>query len=194
MEAIAGRNLGKSSRDAQKIVDKMNHDEAVAKAKAKAKAEAEAKEKARLEAEAKAKAEAERIAAEQAAAQEAARQAEIARQAELDRQAAYVAPRPQYATNSGYSGSLADWLYKLRTCESGGNYAINTGNGYYGAYQFSYATWAHWNTGYERADLAPPAVQDATIIQNTNASSGGLATQNPGCYKKMGLSAFPPSN
>jgi hypothetical protein len=77
-------------------------------------------------------------------------------------------------------------------CESGGNYAINTGNGFYGAYQFTISTWNYWKTGYARADLAPPAVQDATIVKNTLAATGGLATQNPGCYKKMGLSQFPP--
>jgi hypothetical protein len=30
---------------------------------------------------------------------------------------------------------------RLRQCESSGNYAINTGNGYYGAYQFNARTW-----------------------------------------------------
>jgi hypothetical protein len=30
---------------------------------------------------------------------------------------------------------------KLRVCESGNNYSINTGNGYYGAYQFDLSTW-----------------------------------------------------
>ena len=29
---------------------------------------------------------------------------------------------------------------KVRQCESGGNYGINTGNGYYGAYQFAAGT------------------------------------------------------
>lgn len=91
------------------------------------------------------------------------------------------------------SGSLATWLSKLRACESGGNYQINTGNGYYGAYQFAAATWNHWDTGYSYAHLAPASVQDATIIKNTKASSGGLATQNPGCMQSQGLSAFPPS-
>lgn len=92
--------------------------------------------------------------------------------------------------DSSYSGNLEKWLYDLRMCESGGNYQINTGNGYYGAYQFSIPTWNQWNTGYARADLAPPAVQDATIIKNTNKY--GLASQNPGCYKSEGLSQFPP--
>jgi uncharacterized protein YabE (DUF348 family) len=90
------------------------------------------------------------------------------------------------------SGSLSQWLYKLRMCESHGNYQINTGNGYYGAYQFSAGTWNSLNTGYARADLAPPSVQDAAIIRNTNRSSAGLAGQNPGCYRSQGLSAFPP--
>jgi LysM repeat protein len=47
----------------------------------------------------------------------------------------------------------------IRQRESGGNYAINTGNGYYGAYQFSSGTWADFD-GYAEANLAPPAVQD----------------------------------
>lgn len=35
---------------------------------------------------------------------------------------------------------------KVRFCESGNNYAINTGNGYYGAWQFDYPSW-HANGG-----------------------------------------------
>ncbi|HEX3568507.1 MAG TPA: ubiquitin-like domain-containing protein [Candidatus Saccharimonadales bacterium] len=94
---------------------------------------------------------------------------------------------------------LQAWLAALRQCESGGNYQDNTGNGFYGAYQFSQGTWDRIAIGrmgvpYSRADLAPPEVQDQAIIINTNASSGGLRTQNPGCYAKEGLSAFPPAN
>lgn len=51
-------------------------------------------------------------------------------------------------------------LYLLRVCESSNNYADNTGNGYYGAYQFDLSTWQS-NGGVGRPDLAPPAVQDA---------------------------------
>ncbi|MET3804578.1 peptidoglycan hydrolase-like protein with peptidoglycan-binding domain [Nakamurella sp. UYEF19] len=36
--------------------------------------------------------------------------------------------------------SASDWA-SLRQCESGGDYSINTGNGYYGAYQFDLSTW-----------------------------------------------------
>lgn len=96
--------------------------------------------------------------------------------------------------------SLQTWLYKLRMCESGGNYQTNTGNGFYGAYQFMQSTWNRIAQRV-RPDLvgilpsqASPADQDYMIITNTNLSKGGLATQNPGCYKKEGLSAFPPAN
>ena len=107
-------------------------------------------------------------------------------------------PTPTPASNAqsstvNYSQTLESWLLVLRNCESGGNYAENTGNGYFGAYQFSIGTWNSLNTGYARADLAPAAIQDQAIINNTNRSSGGLATQNPGCYAEYGLSAFPPS-
>lgn len=37
----------------------------------------------------------------------------------------------------GYKAHLA----AIRACESGGNYATNTGNGFYGAYQFTLGTW-----------------------------------------------------
>jgi hypothetical protein len=107
----------------------------------------------------------------------------------VETHAVVVAPQPKLSEST----SLQEWLLKLRMCESGGNYQENTGNGYYGAYQFSDQTWDHWKTGYARADLAPPAVQDATIVENTKASSGGLATQNPGCYHKEHLSQFPPA-
>jgi hypothetical protein len=55
-----------------------------------------------------------------------------------------------------------DW-YRLRVCESGNNYAINTGNGYYGAYQFNLGTWRGvGGTGYPHQ--ASPAVQDALAL------------------------------
>ena len=47
----------------------------------------------------------------------------------------------------------------LRQCESGGNYQTDTGNGYYGAYQFSLQTW--WGLGFSGLpNQASPAVQD----------------------------------
>lgn len=91
------------------------------------------------------------------------------------------------------SSSLSNWLYQLRLCESGGNYSDDTGNGYYGAYQFSLGTWERLGYSGLPSDAAP-ATQDQAIVNNTNESSGGLASQNPGCYYKTGISAFPPSD
>lgn len=137
-------------------------------------------------------------------AQEAERVAQAAQkaQAAAETEAAIVEPvvvaqpvtTPAPIVRPVVSGGLAEWLYKLRMCESGGNYTTNTGNGYYGAYQFSLQTWNAYGTGYARADLAPADVQDATIITNTKRARGGLATQNPGCYSKMGLSQYPPES
>src|SRR4051812_11776137 len=54
----------------------------------------------------------------------------------------------------------ADTFSNIRQCESGGNYSTNTGNGFYGAYQFTQSTWS--SLGYSgRPDQAPPATQDA---------------------------------
>lgn len=59
-------------------------------------------------------------------------------------------------------GPTASQLYALRMCESGGNYGINTGNGYYGAYQFSLSTWRSLGySGYP--NQASPATQDAAV-------------------------------
>jgi hypothetical protein len=53
-------------------------------------------------------------------------------------------------------------LYALRVCESTDDYTINTGNGYYGAYQFSAVTW--WWLGYSGyPHHASPAVQDQAV-------------------------------
>jgi hypothetical protein len=37
--------------------------------------------------------------------------------------------------------TLAEKFHDLRVCESSNNYRANTGNGYYGAYQFARSTW-----------------------------------------------------
>lgn len=44
-------------------------------------------------------------------------------------------------TPANAAGTMKAELYKLRMCESGDNYHAATGNGYFGAYQFSSATW-----------------------------------------------------
>lgn len=72
----------------------------------------------------------------------------------------------------------------LAQCESGGNWQINTGNGYYGGLQFLDSTWDAMGTGYDRADLAPREVQiEAATRLQAQAGWG----QWPACSAKLGL-------
>ncbi|MGH9094686.1 MAG: transglycosylase family protein, partial [Acidimicrobiales bacterium] len=97
------------------------------------------------------------------------------------------APAPVLASTpaappSGGGGAAGVWL-QLRQCESGNNYQENTGNGVYGAYQFSTSTWS--GLGYPgRRDQAPPAMQDAAA-QRLQAQSGW--GQWPACSAALGL-------
>jgi Transglycosylase-like domain len=50
-------------------------------------------------------------------------------------------------------------LAAIRECESGGNYTTNTGNGFYGAYQFTLSTWESVG-GVGLPSDAPPREQD----------------------------------
>jgi hypothetical protein len=91
-----------------------------------------------------------------------------------------AAPPPPPSGGGGGAGGV--WA-ALRQCESGGNYAENSGNGYYGAYQFSQTTWT--SLGYPgRPDLEPPAMQDAAA-QKLQAQSGW--GQWPACAAALGL-------
>ena len=65
------------------------------------------------------------------------------------------------ATTTSYSASSAS--SSTVQCESGGDYSADTGNGYYGAYQFDQSTWdAYAPSGYQGTNPAeaPPAIQD----------------------------------
>lgn len=46
----------------------------------------------------------------------------------------------RHTSTAAADPSAQDW-YRLRMCESGNNYKINTGNDHYGAYQFDLPTW-----------------------------------------------------
>ena len=111
------------------------------------------------------------VPAQQAATAAVLDQASSANTAQVRRNAS-VAPA-NYAQGSG------DIFARIRQRESGGNYAENTGNGYYGAYQYDIGTWGNYG-GYARADLAPPAVQDAKAAQ-TYAQRGCSPWPNT-CY------------
>jgi hypothetical protein len=65
-------------------------------------------------------------------------------------------PAPQRTTRP----PAGDRWARLRKCESGGDYRADTGNGFYGAYQFTLGTWRSVG-GAGSPALASPAEQDA---------------------------------
>ncbi|WP_280790623.1 transglycosylase family protein [Blastococcus sp. CT_GayMR20] len=73
-----------------------------------------------------------------------------------------------------------DWD-AVAMCESGGNWSINTGNGYYGGLQFSSSTWLGFGGGdyAPRADLATKAEQIAVAEKV-------LAVQGRGAWPTCG--------
>lgn len=100
-----------------------------------------------------------------------------------------IAPKPiprvvTTVPSSEIKVATGDIWEALRNCESGGNYSTNTGNGYYGAYQFSEATWNSMGTGYAFAHLAPPDIQD-DAARRLQARSGW--SQWPQCSKTIGV-------
>lgn len=74
----------------------------------------------------------------------------------------------------------------LAQCEASGNWATNTGNGYYGGLQFLHSTWvSHGGLQYAaRADLATRDQQIA-VAERVLAGSGWGAW--PACTRRLGL-------
>jgi resuscitation-promoting factor RpfA len=85
------------------------------------------------------------------------------------------------------AGAAATVWDKLAQCESGGNWKINTGNGYFGGVQFSARTWKAYGGGSyaSRANLATKAEQIA-IARRVLAGQGAGAW--PVCGRRAGLS------
>jgi hypothetical protein len=85
------------------------------------------------------------------------------------------------------SGQLGDPYYwpswdTLAECESGGNWSINTGNGYYGGLQFSLSSWeAVGGTGYPHEH--PRETQIAMGIRLWESSGWGAW---PACTAELG--------
>ena len=72
------------------------------------------------------------------------------------------------------SAAEHDWT-GVAQCESGGNWSINTGNGYYGGLQFSSSTWLAFGGGAyaARADLAAKSQQIAVAEKVLDAQGKG---------------------
>ncbi|NLT29399.1 MAG: DUF348 domain-containing protein [Propionibacterium sp.] len=103
------------------------------------------------------------------------------------------APKPAPSTSSGSSsgggsssappvagGSVWD---RLAQCESGGNWSINTGNGYYGGLQFSASSWrAVGGTGLPHQHSREEQIRRAEILKSKQGWGAW-----PACTRKLGL-------
>ncbi|KJX74768.1 transglycosylase family protein [Mycobacterium lepromatosis] len=83
---------------------------------------------------------------------------------------------------TGQAGAATDSEWdQVARCESGGNWSINTGNGYLGGLQFSQGTWASHGGG----EYAPSA-QLATREQQIAVAERVLATQGSSAWPACG--------
>jgi hypothetical protein len=89
---------------------------------------------------------------------------------------------PSTGGGFGDPGDYATWD-ALAQCESGGNWSINTGNGYYGGLQFSASTWAAvGGSGLPHEHSRETQIHFGQILQ---ARSGW--GQWPHCTSQLGL-------
>jgi resuscitation-promoting factor RpfB len=84
---------------------------------------------------------------------------------------------------ANFAGGSTVWD-QLAQCESGGNWAINTGNGYYGGLQFSLSTWrSYGGPGYPHQQSRETQI---AIAEKVRAATGGYGSW-PACSQSMGL-------
>ncbi|MFK4066157.1 transglycosylase family protein [Streptomyces sp. NPDC029674] len=97
---------------------------------------------------------------------------------------------PLMAAGSASAATTSEWD-AVAQCESGGNWSINTGNGYYGGVQFSASTWA----AYGGTKYAPTA-DKASKAQQIEIAEKVLAGQGKGAWPScgVGLSGASPSS
>jgi membrane protein involved in colicin uptake len=109
----------------------------------------------------------------------AVRATKAARASAADRRPA----RASRSTTRTSTAGTAVWD-RLAQCEAGGNWSINTGNGYYGGLQFNVGTWrAYGGTGLPSQASRETQIAIATKLRD---ASGGYGAW-PGCAAKLGL-------
>ncbi|MHB9862798.1 transglycosylase family protein [Streptomyces sp. YIM S03343] len=107
--------------------------------------------------------------------------------------AALLAPLGLLAATGNAAAADSGVWDRIAQCESGGNWHINTGNGYYGGLQFSASTWrAYGGTAYaQRADQASREQQIAVATKVQRAQGWGAW---PVCSARAGASGGAPEN
>ncbi|MEU4897475.1 transglycosylase family protein [Streptomyces sp. NPDC044780] len=87
---------------------------------------------------------------------------------------------PLIGATSASAATTSQWD-EVAQCESGGNWSINTGNGYYGGLQFSSSTWA----AYGGTAFAPTA-DKASKGQQIQIAEKVLGSQGKGAWPVCG--------
>ncbi|MEV4916025.1 transglycosylase family protein [Streptomyces tirandamycinicus] len=87
---------------------------------------------------------------------------------------------PLMASGTASAATASEWD-AVAQCESGGNWSINTGNGYYGGLQFSASTWA----AYGGTAFASTA-DKASKAQQIQIAEKVLAGQGKGAWPHCG--------
>ncbi|MDQ1287558.1 MAG: resuscitation-promoting factor RpfA [Actinomycetota bacterium] len=81
---------------------------------------------------------------------------------------------------------------RLAKCESGGNWGINTGNGFYGGLQFTRSTWKAYG-GQKYATTADKASREEQIQVAAEVAAGQGWGAWPGCSRKAGIRGAEPT-
>ncbi|GAA3660906.1 resuscitation-promoting factor [Nocardioides ginsengisoli] len=98
-------------------------------------------------------------------------------------QATVIRVGTKQVATTNYAGGSTVWD-RLAQCESGGNWAANTGNGYYGGLQFNVGTWrSYGGSGYPNQASRSTQIAIATKVRD---ASGGYGAW-PACAAKLGL-------
>ncbi|MEV6769473.1 transglycosylase family protein [Nocardia sp. NPDC051030] len=82
-----------------------------------------------------------------------------------------------FALSTATASAAGNWD-AVAQCESGGNWNINTGNGYYGGLQFTPSTWA--------ANGGEGSPANASREEQIRVAENVLATQGPGAWPVCG--------
>ena len=106
--------------------------------------------------------------------------------------AALLAPLGLLAASGNAAAADSGVWDRIAQCESGGNWHINTGNGYYGGLQFSAGTWrAYGGSAYAAtADQASRSAQIAVATKVQHAQGWGAW---PVCSARAGASGSAPA-
>ncbi|NNH68712.1 transglycosylase family protein [Nocardia uniformis] len=82
-----------------------------------------------------------------------------------------------FVASTATASAAGNWD-AVAQCESGGDWSINTGNGYYGGLQFSPSTWA--------ANGGTGMAHNASREEQIRVAENVLATQGPGAWPTCG--------